>query len=393
MSESPFYKQFTSDFLNGIVDLVADEIGVYVVCYNLMYDRNGPIPDDPQWLARRCGTTTHRFNKIRAKLIKMGKLEVRGDQLGQPRTMKEIAKRQAKSSQARSAAMVRWNRTSEPEFDLDEPDDEDPSSLKEPVAQKDAKSEKKQAKTRRIRQTKIDLNSEKKQSKSQKTAKSGNADAFFSSRARVNHIPDSRIKRTSAACLHASEKPIDPDDLSDALRAVLIASGYSPDQQGQIDQAYDFTEKWLQEGCGLDEIILPTIKAIVARSDDPTSSLKRFDKPIMHQRAKASARPESFAPPKTPRFDQEPDQKYEALRRDFLSAIGLESYCHYLNDSTIIPIDEKPIIQINGPNAKGLSDGKFLTIMRIVGEKHGLSQIWTSKAEPKTKQGERHERQ
>jgi len=94
--KSPIYvdqryiKMWTSDFLAGVVDLNADETGCYAILLVLMADRGGPLPDDAQWLARRCNMTTRSFNRTVARLIDLGKIERRNGMLGNQRMMMEM---------------------------------------------------------------------------------------------------------------------------------------------------------------------------------------------------------------------------------------------------------------------------------------------------------------
>ena len=57
---------------------------------DLIYDRQGPIPDDPKWIAGVCGCSVRKWNVIRLKLLKDGKLIDLGGTLSNKRAMKEI---------------------------------------------------------------------------------------------------------------------------------------------------------------------------------------------------------------------------------------------------------------------------------------------------------------
>lgn len=75
----PWYRRYPSDFIHGTMELSVSEKGAYSVCLDLMYDRGGPIPDDPRWLARMCGCSMQLWKKIRAKLVEIGKLNLTDD--------------------------------------------------------------------------------------------------------------------------------------------------------------------------------------------------------------------------------------------------------------------------------------------------------------------------
>jgi uncharacterized protein YdaU (DUF1376 family) len=110
-NDSPWIKWFTGDFLTGVgaANLKADEIGVYTIVLNLIAERGRPIDDDRKWIAGQSGSTTRRCGQIIDRLIELGKLEVRGGLIGNPRMMAEVSKRDAKSDTARRAAMDRWH--------------------------------------------------------------------------------------------------------------------------------------------------------------------------------------------------------------------------------------------------------------------------------------------
>ncbi len=74
MSERPWYKRYPSDFIAGTLALSLEEKGAYSMVLDLIYDRGGPIPDDPQWIARVCGCSTRKWKTIRNTLVEAGKL-------------------------------------------------------------------------------------------------------------------------------------------------------------------------------------------------------------------------------------------------------------------------------------------------------------------------------
>lgn len=60
--------------LEGMLILTLEERGAYNTCLDLIYDREGPIPDDARWLAGWMGISTRRWSTIRASLIMKGKI-------------------------------------------------------------------------------------------------------------------------------------------------------------------------------------------------------------------------------------------------------------------------------------------------------------------------------
>lgn len=76
MSRRPWYKRYPSDFIASTLHLNLEQKGAFNVVLDLIYDRGGPIPDEPQTIARICGCSTRKWKKLRAELIELGKLEV-----------------------------------------------------------------------------------------------------------------------------------------------------------------------------------------------------------------------------------------------------------------------------------------------------------------------------
>ncbi|MCH8112881.1 MAG: YdaU family protein [Proteobacteria bacterium] len=76
MSARPWYKRYPSDFISGTLRMSLEEKGAYSMVLDLIYDCGGPIPDDPQWVARVCGCSTRKWNQIKSKLVEFGKIEV-----------------------------------------------------------------------------------------------------------------------------------------------------------------------------------------------------------------------------------------------------------------------------------------------------------------------------
>jgi uncharacterized protein YdaU (DUF1376 family) len=65
---------FPNDWLNGTSHLKCLEKGVYITLIALMYDNNGPIENDPNWLARQCGVRRPTFDRALKKLILVKKI-------------------------------------------------------------------------------------------------------------------------------------------------------------------------------------------------------------------------------------------------------------------------------------------------------------------------------
>lgn len=73
----PYYKRFPRDFMEGTIGLSFEEKGAYGLVLDLIYMRDGRLPDDPRYIAGHLGCSVRKWNTIRAALIQAGKLVVR----------------------------------------------------------------------------------------------------------------------------------------------------------------------------------------------------------------------------------------------------------------------------------------------------------------------------
>lgn len=72
----PWYRRFPDNFLGGINGMTLEEKGAYGVVIDMIYQRGGPIADEPRYIAGICNCSVRKWNAIRARLIELGKLYV-----------------------------------------------------------------------------------------------------------------------------------------------------------------------------------------------------------------------------------------------------------------------------------------------------------------------------
>ena len=377
---APWIKFFAGDFLNGVADLQADEIGVYTVILALIWDRGAPIPDDAAWLARRSGLSTRRFNQVRAKLISLGKLEARNEYLGNRRAIEEVEARDKKSDQTRNAALARWHGHAEPELPLGE----------DYLGNNSGKNGK-------TSQEQIDLKTSKSEGKRQKSANQGDADASSPSRARAFQRPESRITQPNDSPRTPRDPepepqpdpPADPEldrsDLFALLRACSDASGFNPVTPGVIAREIDIVKSWREAGIDFEKVVIPTIRSIIAKSSDPTSSLKRFDRQVRLEYAKVGAAEASgtaYREPPSPILEPEgEDERFRPIRADLLARLGVWAYCTFANPVRFT-IEEAgngdPVMKVEEKHysSSRLMDGERIPIVRSIAAKHGFPKVW-----------------
>lgn len=93
MSESPWFKLFPSDFIDGTLGLSFEEKGAYLLALMMIYHRGGPLPDDDRFIAGTMGVSVRRWRGLKATLIGRGKLTLEDGKLFNRRAAREIAHR------------------------------------------------------------------------------------------------------------------------------------------------------------------------------------------------------------------------------------------------------------------------------------------------------------
>lgn len=363
MAEKPWIRFFAGDFLTGVADLEPDEGWGYTMCLALMWDKGGPIEDDPRWIARRANLSTRRWNQIRAKLLNIGKLEFRDGLLGNRKAIREIERRDRVAANNRNAALRRWYGHNEPELPLngvysdEEPqfsanhDDANASEGAGAAGQaletgdEGEISPNKSTKTARTNGLKEGDNSEE----TAENRHSGDATASDSRARAKNPEPESRLQSTDS--VHCP--PGEPDDrslarsggvLDDLWGEVSKAAGYDPPEPERIAAGKAQIERWLQDGIDPERTILPTIRRMISKSDDPTSSLKRFDRHIRLAHAKGGGTSPTpvapLAPPDTPEED-DPDPRLAQIRSDLRRDVGARTYDGWLKPCVLTVDPEK----------------------------------------------------
>ena len=108
MNDGPWVRFFASDWLAGTRGMTAAETGIYITLVAMMYERGGPLRNEPGRLARLCGASNSSFQKSLEALVGEGKIIVEGGYLSNIRVVEELSYSREKSDLARQAAESRW---------------------------------------------------------------------------------------------------------------------------------------------------------------------------------------------------------------------------------------------------------------------------------------------
>jgi uncharacterized protein YdaU (DUF1376 family) len=119
MSETPYIPFYTSDFLGGTGGMTAATKGVYITLLCLMYEADGPLTQQYDTLARRCGCTLPAFKRAVQALEDDGKVVVLDEGIWSQKCEKHVAQRRERRRSATSAAKTRWEKTKEKQVEAD----------------------------------------------------------------------------------------------------------------------------------------------------------------------------------------------------------------------------------------------------------------------------------
>lgn len=140
----PYYKRFPRDFLEGTIGLSFEEKGAYAIILDLIYMRDGSLPDDARYIAGQLGCSVRKWSSLLERLVSAGKLRVENGIISNFRADYLLEEtRKYRNKQAEIASVPRKNNNlrqperSQPE---PEPDIEAKASLSSPPAPTPAKA-------------------------------------------------------------------------------------------------------------------------------------------------------------------------------------------------------------------------------------------------------------
>lgn len=90
MGDIRWYKRDPDAALAGMAMLTLEECGAYNLVLDLIYSREGNLPDDERTIARWIRCDVRVWRRIRSRLIELGKLYTHGGKLRNARSDKEM---------------------------------------------------------------------------------------------------------------------------------------------------------------------------------------------------------------------------------------------------------------------------------------------------------------
>lgn len=101
----PYYKRFPRDFLDGTIGLPLETKGAYAIILDLIYMKDGRLPDDARYIAGHLGCSVRKWTAIRDDLIVAGKIQVQDRIISNSRAddlLEDHRKYQAKQAENRA---------------------------------------------------------------------------------------------------------------------------------------------------------------------------------------------------------------------------------------------------------------------------------------------------
>lgn len=383
MSKRPWHKRYHSDALTGYRGLSLELRGAYTTILDLLYDSGDiALPASERWMAGQLDVSTRKWRAIRDELVAAEKIVVMDDgRVTNGRYLRELGKFRD-LSEKRATAGSAGGKARAAKVQGEFGSFSDPENTHENDLSGKDKSDEHDAKPAENSQS------------GQAIAKANTPLRARDLEARVqNHTPSQPNNPTvgpepaePVGVGPGDEKSVlDDGDLMDWYQAIAQASGHSPASPGPISRAMKFVEAWRKDGIPLESLILPTIRAVISETREPTRTLGRFDARIRHEHARLAATPKgrAYRPPPSPILEPVgEDPKFRPLRADLLERLTPPIYSMFANAARFEDLGEYPgdriVMRVVDDRAPGLQlmNGAHASTVRAVAKKHGWTDVW-----------------
>lgn len=103
-----WYKHDPDAFIAGTAELTLEEIGAYSLILDLLYSRNGNVPNDDRFICRNLRCNPRTWRRVKAALVAKGKIRVFGSNWTANRVELELNSARIRIELASNAAKKRW---------------------------------------------------------------------------------------------------------------------------------------------------------------------------------------------------------------------------------------------------------------------------------------------
>ncbi|WP_054529722.1 DUF1376 domain-containing protein [Erythrobacter sp. SG61-1L] len=105
MGQIKWYKRDPDAALNGMMELTLEERGAYNTVLDLIYTRDGNLPDDDHFIAGWCRVDLRVWKRIKKVLMERGKLYIRDGQIRNSKADVEVTNALSRVGSARDAGL------------------------------------------------------------------------------------------------------------------------------------------------------------------------------------------------------------------------------------------------------------------------------------------------
>lgn len=349
----PWYHAYPADFFTATQGWPLEMKGPYRLIIDLLNERDRPIPDDAKFMAGILGCSPQRWRKVRDFLIDHRKLVPTqdGQHLTNPRFERERAARlgdhEASVAWGRAGGLERARRAGQLDMDLDagwHDDEQDAPSAPAHARARSGPESKENRKTfekesQNFRESSSSDRRKPKQKPNEINARSQPPPQAPCAReeSRDQSPEDSSHPIRTATDSRARPIALDDMDLPDLVEAVCDAAGHQPRNPEQRDRATRHVAQWRDQGVSFDQIVVPTIRAVISRTDQPTRTLGRFKADIAHAHARSIAGGGRAAPepPRQLTASDANDRRIGPLRDRLRKEVGVRTYDGWLRPTAM----------------------------------------------------------
>lgn len=110
-----FYKRDPDRALAGMAELTFEQRGAYNSLLDLLYSRDGNLPDDDERVARMLSCNKREWVRLKKALVDLGKVWVKDGKIGAKRVQETINEATEFSNKQRSNVSRRWEKAEKPQ--------------------------------------------------------------------------------------------------------------------------------------------------------------------------------------------------------------------------------------------------------------------------------------
>lgn len=381
----PWYKRSGVDFVVSTMNFPSsDHKWAFSAIIDMLNEQDRPLPDNPKYIRGITGLSNQKWSVVRRYLIEHGLLIViDGEYISNQRFERERAERESDHKRSvengKMGGLASAHSRQQPLYS----NVEDSQKVADNFELIRRLSKKKNRPTEMKRQKLGDCDQPPPQAPSVLQEARIESNLTQPNESVVNELGS---VAAGGAGQDGDSRKLEETDLQSLYESVATASGHSPVLPDQIERATRFVRKWRDAGIDFDKVVVPSIRAIISESSEPTRTLGRFDARILHEHARVAATPKSraYQPPDEPLLAPEGEpETFRPLRDDLLKKLGPIAYSTFLNHVRFEEVDgvlgeDRRVMRVRYVR-KGsiiLMDGNRVGLVTGAAKAIGFTEVW-----------------